>query len=236
MKITKVKESLYDMLNFFLPSTCFLCGKRLDDFHAVLCPECEKKLKPDCTPFCVECEKHFEGEVKRCKCQSPLEFVYPLGDYKSGWNRLVIALKLQKKTAIASFLGEAIGNRIKSSKLFKGFDYLLPVPTHSVRKRERGFEQAALIAQVASRVCNLPILKGSLRRAKFKKSQIGLSKAQRRENVKGAFSVAKTELVENRNLIIIDDVVTTGSTLRSIAVVLKDAGCGRISAAVVARA
>jgi ComF family protein len=118
-----------------------------------------------------------------------------------------------------------------------------PVPLHPSRRRQRGFNQAELLAsglvrrlRKDERSQGLRLEAGSLRRIRATLPQVGLSVSARRENVSGVFSVARPEQVRNRTIVLIDDVMTTGATLSACAAALKQAGAGRVLALSLARA
>jgi len=118
-----------------------------------------------------------------------------------------------------------------------------PVPLHPSRRRERGFNQAELLARglvrglrKAGRLHGLRLLAGSLRRIRATVPQVGLSVSARRANVSGVFSVARPEEVRNRTVLLVDDVMTTGATLSACAAALKRAGAARVLALSLARA
>jgi ComF family protein len=118
-----------------------------------------------------------------------------------------------------------------------------PVPLHSSRRRQRGFNQAELLARglvgrlrKEKRFRGLQLVAGSLRRIRATLPQVGLSVRARRENVSGVFSVARPEQVRNRTVVLIDDVMTTGATLSACAAALKQAGASRVLALSLARA
>ena len=116
-----------------------------------------------------------------------------------------------------------------------------PVPLHPSRKRERGFNQAELLARglvrsLRKEESGLRLVAGSLRRTRATVPQVGLSVSARRENVSGVFSVGRPEDVRNRTVVLVDDVMTTGATLSACAAALKRAGAARVLALSLARA
>jgi ComF family protein len=156
---------------------------------------------------------------------------------------LILQLKFQRRER----LGERLGARISEAwdslgtASVGGRPLLVPVPLHGSRERERGFNQAALLAGGLSRaLARTRDAAGfearALLRTKATPPQTGLSFAARRDNVRGAFSVAEPERVRGRVVVLIDDVMTTGSTLSACAEALKAAGAERVLALTLARA
>ena len=120
---------------------------------------------------------------------------------------------------------------------------IMPVPLHASRRRQRGFNQAELLAKglvrrlrKEERHDGLRLVTDSLRRVRDSIPQVGLSVSARRENVRGVFSVSRPEDVRNRTVVVVDDVMTTGATLSACAAALKRAGAARVLALSLARA
>jgi ComF family protein len=115
-------------------------------------------------------------------------------------------------------------------------DLIVPVPLHRSRERARGFNQADLIARVISRRFDLPLDDGSLVRARpTERHRAGIDAIDRAESVFGAFSVARPRLIERASILVVDDVMTTGSTISAVATTLLEAGARRVSVLTIAR-
>lgn len=114
-------------------------------------------------------------------------------------------------------------------------DVLLPVPLHWTRRLRRGFNQAELLAREISRLMKIPVDAKALRRTRPTPSQAGLSRGQRRENLRGVFAVMEPERVRGLSVTVIDDVMTTGTTVAACAEALKKAGASRVTALTAAR-
>lgn len=114
-------------------------------------------------------------------------------------------------------------------------DCVVPVPIHRRRLADRGFNQAEQLAIPFCQAVELPLIKDALQRVYFTRPQVGLSGTKRWENVQNAFQVAKPEQVQNRHVLLIDDVMTTGGTVNACARVLKEAGAIRVSVLIVAK-
>jgi len=116
----------------------------------------------------------------------------------------------------------------------EGFDLLVPMPLHWRRRWSRGFNQSELLARVAGRRTGIPVA-CALRRRKSTNPQAGLTSAQRRVNVAGAFEVVRPQLVSGRRVVLVDDVLTTGATAGACAAVLRRAGATRVAVLTLAR-
>ncbi len=128
-----------------------------------------------------------------------------------------------------------MAERLVQSRLEIDFDWIVPVPTHPRRRRERGYDHTALLAKGLSRRLNLPVFKG-VRRIRHTAPQFGLDRADRRGNLRGAFAVSRPERLRGASILLVDDVMTTGATVDEISRTLRrDAGVAGIVVLVVAR-
>lgn len=141
-------------------------------------------------------------------------------------------LKYERMRALARPLGRILARNLPRDL---AFDAIVPVPIHWRKLLVRGFNQSRLLASELARRTGIPV-ESPLQRAKHSAPQVGMSRAQRRRNVIGAFSVRKAASVEGRRYLLIDDVFTTGSTVNAAARALKKAGAARVSVLTLARA
>ena len=164
------------------------------------------------------------------------------GSYDGGLRELIHLLKYEQVRPAANVLGRMLGETIAT--LAPQFDeippLLVPVPLHAAKLRQRGFNQSELIARAALKSPSLRDLPLSLeptilQRARPTESQTGLTRHQRRANVRGAFRVVRPAEVAGRDLLLVDDVFTTGTTVSECARVLRQAGAQRVLVATVAR-
>lgn len=130
---------------------------------------------------------------------------------------LIHGLKYQNKLAYARILGECLAERIQPGLV----EAMIEVPLHSKRYRNRGYNQAELIAESLSKALSIPLIKHSVKRIKDTPSQTHLNAKQRRNNLKGAFEVDSEKLSGLSHIAIVDDVITTGATMQSLAEIIK---------------
>ena len=177
-----------------------------------------------------------------CRClDPPFERAVAYGSYDAGLRDLIHLLKFQLVRPAAAVLGrmlaETIGNLEQAMPV--GTIALVPVPLHSRKQAQRGFNQAEMIARGAlqqlSRPKRFELSSGVLVRCRETDSQIGLTRHQRRENLRGAFAVSDPTRILKRDILLIDDVYTTGTTASECARVLLRAGAARVWVATVAR-
>ncbi|MBZ5666139.1 MAG: ComF family protein [Acidobacteriia bacterium] len=171
----------------------------------------------------------------------PFERAVAYGSYEGGLRDLIHLLKFQQVRPAANVLGRVLAGTIASMEKVMpvGTIVVVPVPLHRNKKAQRGFNQAEMIARGAVKQLSRPkrfdLLTGVLVRRRETGSQIGLTSHQRRENLRGAFAVSDPTRMLNRDILLIDDVFTTGTTASECARVLLRAGAARVWVATVAR-
>ena len=219
------------ILNLLFPQACVLCGSQvLERRWSVACPECWLKLEPVPRPFCVQCGDHAPSLETLCgacrRGDHAFDFARSLYRFNDPMRGIIHHLKYSGRVSLAKPLGQHlrdcfVGEQFQAS-------VVLPVPLHRARARERGFNQAELLA----RQLGLPVNTRLLRRRKNTPSQTGLSRSQRSLNLSAAFEVRGAP---PESVLVVDDVYTTGSTLHEIARTLKRAGVQRVEVLTVAR-
>jgi len=199
--------------------------------------------------LCVTCGERvdgpyvLDGEIRCALCrrsEPPYVKATAYGSYEGGLRELIHLLKYEQVRPAANVLGRMLAEAIEDLRpLFAEKPTVVPVPLHARKLRQRGFNQAELIARAARKLMpaeGRPELSpGVLQRCRETQSQIGLSRHQRRENMRGAFAVVKPEEIQGREVLLVDDVFTTGTTASECARVLRRAGASKIFVATVAR-
>jgi ComF family protein len=184
------------------------------------------------------------GEPRCLLCQRvdpPFERAVAYGSYEGGLRDLIHVLKFQQVRPAAQVLGRVLAESIAGLEkaMPVGTIGVVPVPLHKRKQRQRGFNQAEIIAREALKQLARPkrfeLCTGVLLRRRETGSQIGLTSHQRRENMRGAFAVSDPARILNRDILLIDDVYTTGTTAAECAGVLRRAGAARVWVATVAR-
>jgi ComF family protein len=203
-----------------------------------LCPVCGERML---APFIVSAEP---GESLCGLCQRlrpPYVRAMAYGSYDGGLRELIHLLKYEKVRPAANVLGRMLAEIIDELEPAFGEAPVLvvPVPLHASKKRERGFNQSELMARAAVKQSSLgsrlEVGPDLLERGRITQSQIGLSRHQRRENIRGAFLAAKPEKVAGREVLLIDDVFTTGTTVSECARILRRARASKVFVATAAR-
>ncbi len=216
-------------LGIMAPHDCLACGAEGD----LLCPTC-LQLFPDIPGRCYRCRKIAANyrTCSTCRRTSRLFAVRAATDYESIAQNLVWKLKFAGAQAATRQMTHCMLPLVAA--MARPDTLLVPVPTATSRVRQRGYDQAKLLARELSRYASLP--HGNCLARLGQSHQVGASRQQRLQQLTGAFHVAKPHLIYDAHVILIDDVLTTGATLEAAAQVLKQAGARRIDAAVFAQA
>jgi ComF family protein len=156
---------------------------------------------------------------------------YSFGSYEGALRRLIHLFKYAKVESLALPLSRLL---LRAMPIDERFDLVIAMPMHWRKRWERGFNQAELLAKPVAKRCRLK-LSNNLRRKRYTKAQAGLTEPQRRENLKDSFCVRSAHQIAGKRILLVDDVFTTGATLRSAAEVLKGAGAIHVTALTLAR-
>lgn len=229
-----------NLLDFIYPKKCVGCSK----FGIYLCINCSQNiLQTDLV--CPFCEKLSIGGLTHPVCirKYGLDGLWSLGIYHDPLRKAIQKLKYKWVSEIADSLVDLLITYwaknppmlLDQIKKDRGVGWIItPIPLHKRRENWRGFNQSALLGKIFAKKLGLKYL-DLLIRVKNTKSQVGLKSFQRRANVKGAFSLTKHSILNPKNLILIDDVWTTGSTLKEACFVLKKSGVKKVWALTLAR-
>lgn len=206
-----------------------------------MCSSCLSAPKPlEAEFFCRACRTPFVDdypldEHDLCSvCRKSLvnfDTAYSFGSYDGPLRDLIHLFKYAKVETLAEPLSRLLSRTLPMAE---NFDCIIAMPMHWRKRWERGFNQAELLARPIARRYGLKLSK-HLRRARYTKSQAGLTETQRRKNLQGSFRVPKPERLQGKRILLIDDVFTTGATLRAAAAALKTAGASPVSALTLAR-
>jgi ComF family protein len=228
LSLRQIKTAFLDLL---LPLRCLGCGREGD----LICPSCRQSLPMIRLPLCQRCgATSSEGNLCHSCINYPLTIdgIRSVFLFQSTVRQAILHLKYRHLKAVAAPLSQLLAEYIGSHPL-KG-EVIIPVPLHPKRLRERGYNQASLLAMELSRLVGLPIVEDALIRVHDALPQARTRSAvERRRNVQGAF--ACQQRLEERQILLIDDVCTTGATLDACATALKAAGASSVWGLTVAR-
>jgi ComF family protein len=237
-----VETASTTVFNSIFPDNCRLCEQPLRNISRLpVCPSCLALPAPlSAEFFCRACRTPFADaypldEHDLCTvCRQSLvnvDTAYSFGSYEGPLRNLIHLFKYAKVESLACPLSRLL---IRSLPLEQRFDIVLAMPMHWRKRWERGFNQAELLAKPVAKRYGLK-LATNLRRKRHTKAQAGLTEAQRRENARGSFLIKRPEELQGKRVLLIDDVFTTGATLRAAAAALKKAGAAHVSALTLAR-
>ncbi len=243
---SKVKSAVSSWLdaglNFIYPPVCQVCGQnRASAREGYVCPDCWLNVQFIQEPFCERCGLPYEGEIQgafECSNCRDTQLHFRAARSAVVANPFLLEVihryKYSKALWFEPFLVDLLTRQTKSV-LPTDWDYIVPVPLHPVKQREREFNQAERLARALGRQLSIPVNPGLLSRIEFTRSQTKLDKIHRRENMRGAFAFNRSAKLNGERIILLDDVLTTGATTNACAGVLKRAGAGDICVWTVAR-
>ena len=227
-------------LDTLYPPTCLAC-RAATDAHGALCPRCWSAMRFIERPYCERLGTPFEqdlgeGLISPQAMADPPVFARAraVARFEDGPARkLVHRLKYSDRAEMARPIGRWMARA--GAGLLADADCIIPVPLHPLRLWRRRFNQAALLAREVARATGKPCDVDALLRVKPTPSQVGLSRAQRAQNVQGAFKVAGGAAVKGLNVVLVDDVLTSGATANAASRALIRAGAKRVDVLVFAR-
>ncbi len=231
-----IKTVLKGFTDLLFPRNCLLCHHydRGTDQNP-LCRSCQDKIPYNHPPFCLKCSRHLKTAVPEGLCpdcrKHPPDFDSAWGCtlYEGPMKDLIHAFKFQNKTSLRKtfrHIARTFLTRYRVS--LEGFDHLLPIPLTSTRQRERGYNQALLFAKELSQILNIPCVADQLLRPGHGARQSDLREKERWTNIQGAFRINPLSTATGKNILLVDDLLTTGATASEAARTLRSAGAGKI--------
>ncbi len=223
-------------LDFIYPKTCLVCKKKLTDtaIDNLVCPECWGKIKKNLPPFCRSCGRQLsKTNLTKNICaacvRKTLHFDRAFSPclYEGAVKELIHEFKYKNKDYIGYTLSKLMIDFIKEYELpIDLIDFIIPVPLHQTRLREREYNQAEILSNHIGREFNRMVSNNILIRNRYTKKQTDLEPEKRLANVKNSFSLTHNGVfkIKGKNLLLIDDVLTTGSTASEAAYTLKNSG------------
>jgi ComF family protein len=211
----KLLQPVHDLFNVVFPNICSCCSNTLSTTEKEVCYNCIDKLP--LTNFYKDRDNTVAQKFwGRIKLESAAAFYFQ--NKENITQQLIHQLKYKHKTNIGLKLGEIMGHYLSQpDSIFKDIDIIIPLPLHITKQRIRGYNQCDFIAEGLSSVLQKPFATDVVKRAIANESQTKKNKFQRWENVDGIFELANKEKIKNKHLLLIDDVVTTGSTIEACA-------------------
>ncbi|MBI1952510.1 MAG: ComF family protein [Candidatus Omnitrophica bacterium] len=238
-----VRGLLTGFQSLLFPASCLGCRLPVEtDRSWPLCSACLKKLPLWQGPWCARCGQSLSGAgagVTLCRAckenRRSFDEAVSCFPYKGMVQELVLAFKYGGKTGLLPFLAERMFLQVRRQMGNDPADWVVPVPLHPVRARERGFDQAQLLAGALALKLSLPQARGLLKRGRATAPQAQLTRAERFKNVREAFCLRPRPSLGRSRILLVDDVFTTGATANACAALLKKAGAARVTVVTFAR-
>jgi ComF family protein len=209
-----VKTIYHSLTHLFFPHNCAGCGSDLLKPEDLLCIQCISELPH--TGFerfpLNPIERIFIGRLPVVAAHS--EFYFSKGELIQN---LVHNFKYKGNKEIGIYLSKMMGEKMLHSNRFKDIDYLIPLPLFADKEYKRGFNQAAVICDGIAMAMDIPVLRNIVTRIKFTETQTKKHRTERWENVAESFAVTNTTMLENKHILLVDDVITTGATIDACA-------------------
>ena len=241
-----LKSLFHSLLNFIFPPFCASCHQKMQQqTSGLICEACWDSLERWEAQSCQRCGARLSEQSGPAlpllcpKCRIPewaCADIRAIGPFKAPLADAIHLLKYSDRRSVVKKLSLYLEQSLAGAGQYQAADLILAVPLHPARKRERGYNQAQLLAQALGKTLNKPCPENIIARARHTQTQTKLNKQQRLENVKDIFTVKKPELVRGKTIILIDDVLTTGATIGSCAGKLLGAGATKVLALTAAAA
>ena len=230
------------VLDLVFPRHCAGCGRTVDRPRGLICWECFRTIELRDAGLCQLCGLKIEGRITHdftcsaCRDAKPsFDTARSAGRFGGVLRELLHQFKYNHATWLCEDLADLLHGCVLAHFVAEEVDTVVPVPLHRQKQRDRGYNQAALLASALAPRLARPCVGDVLVRTRYTPTQTRLHAEQRRRNVRHAFAVRGPEWVRGRTVLLVDDVMTTGATLSEAAATLKRAGAWRVWAATVAR-
>jgi ComF family protein len=243
-----IRQLAGGLASILLPAPCALCSEILGEANRIpICRACLEQLTPWNSPQCARCGRPFVSAASVTGVERPLchgcrrgvydfDFARSYGAYSSAMARAIVMLKYEKVTPLAGWFADRLICLLRENPVEFQCDVIVPVPLHGARQRERGYNQADLLARAAAARLRVPCNSRLLVRTKARPEKMRLTVRERWHSVRNAFELSRGAQVDKLRVLLLDDVVTTGATLDACSRALREGGAAHISAITVARA
>lgn len=222
-----------DFISLIFPNYCLGCEASLVKGEKLICTRCMLQMPQ--TNYHMDNENPLKN---RLACRIPIIHAMAMFKFsKSGRvQALLHALKYRNQPALGVMLGNVYGDRLLAADMAKAFDLIIPIPLHESRKRKRGYNQSAKFAEGLSQKLGVQFSDDLIERRIKTATQTRKTKLKRWQNVTDVFHVSRQDQIAGKNVLLVDDVVTTGATLEACGNYLIEAGCSSLSVACIAEA
>lgn len=224
----------------FINASIFLAKKLTKKLESIVFPPCCAICgKLNSKKCCKDCEKRINSQLNlniENKAGYYFERHMYLFKYKNEIRNLILDYKFRDKSYLYELFAKIITKNEKICGILEKYDIIIPVPIHKKRKKQRGYNQSELVArQISKNIANLQLENKAFIKIKNNKPQSTLNKKQRKQNVKNVYKLENKGKIENKNIVLFDDIYTTGNTANEIAKILKQNGANKILVLTIAK-
>ena len=219
-------KSINGLFDFFIPRYCPSCKKKLELEENCICDECLSSIeRADRSRLNLEYQRKFASTGFISGFTSLFVF-----EKDKALQLFIHSIKYNKRFLNAKYLGKLIGENLKEQIQNWSVDYILPVPLHSLRKADRGFNQSKYIALGIGNKLGIKVKSNLLKRTRYTETQTNLTLKEREENISMAFQAKQKRLIGGNTFLLVDDVITTGATTKECGKVLLANGAAKVFA------
>jgi ComF family protein len=221
-----LQQTIETAITFLYPAQCRVCEKQLGlESVPYMCGECWDDMPLIEPPWCEMCGiPNTNGKCDKCATTPPpYGKLRTIAYYEAALQQAIHLFKFEKRTSLAKPLTQLTMEHIPDDCDITEYDFILPIPIHKKRLRERGFNQATLLANGIAKTTRVQVVTDALVRHRNTSPQSSLDREARQTNIVGAFELQKKEVVRNKRILVLDDVYTTGATVREAVKVLWNA-------------
>ena len=230
------------IINLFYPALCRACSKKINEFDRNICDDCAKKIKERLPPFCVKCGRQLKGDPESiytcidCRKDAPyFDQAWSACYYEGALKDLIHDFKYKKITSLSKDFTNLIINFMKKYNVGKDCQIIVSVPMHPDRLFKREINHSDILARDLGRSLKIPYSTNTLRKIKNTSLQSKLKRQERIKNLSSSFSLKDNSIIRDKNILLVDDLFTTGSTVNECSRVLKDAGARHVEVITLAR-
>ena len=230
------------IINLFYPAVCRICSKKLEEFDRNICTNCSKELTERLPPFCLRCGRQLKGddELKTicadCENDTPhFDRAWSACHYEGALKNLIHDFKYKKITSLSKDFAILTINFMKKYNIGKESQIILSVPMHPRKLFKREVNHADILARTIGKGLGIAYSGSVLKKIKNTPPQSKLKREDRIKNLQSSFSLKNSSLISGRNILLVDDLFTTGSTVNECAMLLKNSGAGRVEVITLAR-
>ena len=231
-----IRHLFRGIIDLIYPPNCINCNNHISDDSPSkeLCPDCLASIEYNIPPFCPKCSRPLGArpDSPRCrtcgKSEPAFDFAWSACLFNGTLKKLLHQFKYNQKTQLRKQFSQCMITFIERYNLdIDQFDFLVPIPLFVSHLRERGYNQSELLSHAISTHFKIPIA-DNLKRCRKHISQTRLSQKERWTNVQGAFTIKRKSAIKNKNILLIDDLLTTGATTSEAARSLKNNGAKKV--------